>query len=43
MLLTESTDPDKTKDYIKKMRARDEFLSVNWGTICPLLDMEGLD
>lgn len=43
MLLTESVDPEKTKDYIKKMRNRDEFLGSNWGTLCPLLDMEGLD
>ena len=43
MLLTESADPEKTKDYIKKMRSRDEFLGTNWGTLCPLLDMEGLD
>ena len=43
MLLTDSVDPDKTKDYIKKMRSRDEFLGTNWGTLCPLLDMEGLD
>lgn len=43
MLLTESTDVDRTKDYIKKMRSRDEYLSTNWGTICPLLDMKGKD
>ena len=43
MLLTESTDVDRTKDYIKKMRSRDEYLSANWGTICPLLDMKGKD
>ncbi|MDP2104038.1 MAG: Bro-N domain-containing protein [Candidatus Gracilibacteria bacterium] len=43
MLLTESTDVNRTKDYIKKMRSRDEYLSTNWGTICPLLDMKGKD
>ncbi len=31
-VLTESVNP---KDYIKKMRKRDEHLNFNWGTICP--------
>jgi len=30
-VLTESVNP---KDYIKKMRRRDELLDSNWGTIC---------
>ncbi len=29
--LTDSKDP---KQYIKKMRTRDEELKINWGTIC---------
>jgi DNA-damage-inducible protein D len=29
--LTDSTD---TKQYIKKIRKRDQALSSNWGTIC---------
>lgn len=35
-VLTESADP---KQYIKKMKARDEGLSVNWGTICTLVPL----
>ena len=31
-ILTDSVNP---KDYIKKMRRRDEQLNANWGTICP--------
>lgn len=38
--LTDSHDP---KQYIKKMRARDEFLSSGWGTICTPLPSIGLD
>ncbi|MCQ2116609.1 MAG: Bro-N domain-containing protein [Bacteroidales bacterium] len=38
--LTDSADP---KQYIKKMRARDESLNSNWGTICTLVQMVGLD
>ncbi len=34
-VLTESVN---TKDYIKKMRRRDELLNSNWGTICPPLN-----
>ena len=30
-VLTDSKDP---KQYIKKMKARDEELKINWGTIC---------
>lgn len=39
-ILTESKDP---KQYIKKMRARDEQLNLNWGTICTLVQMNGKD
>ena len=34
--LTDSNDP---KQYIKKMRSRDEGLNSNWGTICTPLEM----
>ena len=40
-LLTDSADP---KQYIKKMRSRDEGLKANWGTICtqvPLVSDDG--
>ncbi|OQX79777.1 MAG: phage antirepressor protein [Bacteroidetes bacterium 4484_276] len=36
-VLTESINP---KDYIKKMRRRDEQLNSNWGTICPPLKLK---
>ena len=39
-LLTESVD---TKQYIKKMRARDSSLDENWGTFCTLLELTALD
>lgn len=39
-VLSESTD---VKQYIKKMRARDSELSVNWGTICTPLDVVARD
>lgn len=39
-VLTESRDP---KQYIKKMRTRDNELSVNWGTICTPLEMTAKD
>jgi hypothetical protein len=39
-VLSESKD---VKQYIKKMRARDSELSVNWGTICTLLDVMAKD
>lgn len=39
-VLTDSKDP---KQYIKKMKARDPELNANWGTICTLLPLEGLD
>jgi len=34
--LTDSSDP---KQYIKKIRKRDEPLNNNWGTICTLLEL----
>lgn len=33
------TDSTNVKQYIKKMRARDLELSVNWGTMCTLLEV----
>jgi len=33
------TDTVDAKDYIKKMKKRDEALNSNWGTICPLVEM----
>lgn len=39
-VLVESSDP---KQYIKKMRARDPELSVNWGTICTPVQMPTVD
>lgn len=39
-VLSESNDP---KQYIKKMRTRDPELSVNWGTICTLVQMTAAD
>ena len=39
-ILTDSADP---KQYIKKMRMRDEELNSNWGTICTPLQMIGRD
>jgi prophage antirepressor-like protein len=38
--LTDSNDP---KQYIKKMRSRDESLNLNWGTICTPIEMIALD
>lgn len=38
--LTNSKD---TKQYVKKMRARDKELSVNWGTLCTLLEIVSKD
>lgn len=37
------TDSDDVKQYIKKMRMRDEELSVNWGTICTPLQVISKD
>ena len=39
-ILTESKDP---KQYIKKMRSRDEQLNLNWVTICTPVQMVGKD
>lgn len=39
-ILTDSAD---VKQYIKKIRARDLELSVNWGTFCTLLDITSKD
>ena len=33
------TDSSDVKQYIKKMRARDNELSVNWGTFCTHLEI----
>ena len=38
--LTDSADP---KQYIKKLRSRDEGLNTNWGTICTPVEMIALD
>lgn len=38
--LTDSKDP---KQYIKKMRSRDQELYNNWGTICTPVKMKALD
>ena len=37
------TNSSNTKDYIKKMRKRDEMLNDNWGTNCPLIEMIAKD
>ena len=37
------TDSNDVKQYIKKMRSRDEELNLNWGTICTPLQMLGKD
>lgn len=39
-ILTDSNDP---KQYIKKIRSRDEMLNMNWGTICTPVQMIALD
>lgn len=39
-VLTYSADP---KQYIKRMKSRDEMLKSNWGTICILLAMRSED
>lgn len=38
--LTDSSDP---KQYIKKMRMRDESLNFKWGTFCTPVEMMALD
>ena len=40
LVLTDSTDP---KQYIKKMRSRDEALDANWGTTCTPLALTAPD
>ena len=37
------TDSVNIKDYMKKMRKRDEELSLNWGTLCPPLELIAAD
>ena len=37
------TDSADTKQYIKKMRTRDDALNSNWGTICTPLPMTAAD
>lgn len=39
-VLTDSADP---KQYIKRMKSRDEILKSNWGTICTLVPMRSED
>jgi len=39
-ILTNSLDP---KQYIKKMKSRDQELKNNWGTICTPLEMLAKD
>ena len=39
-ILTETVD---AKDYIKKIKRRDPELYSNWGTICPLVEMQAAD
>lgn len=37
------TDTVNVNDYIKKMKKRDSQLNANWGTICPMVEMEVAD
>jgi DNA-damage-inducible protein D len=37
------TDSVNIKDYIKKMRKRDAALNINWGIICPPLELVAAD
>lgn len=37
------TDTVDAKGYIKKMKKRDDALNFNWGTICPLVEMDAAD
>ena len=39
-VLTDSADP---RQYIKKIKSRDEMLKLNWGTICTLVAMRSED
>ena len=36
-------ETSNVKDYIKKMKKRDAELNSNWGTICPLVQMQAAD
>jgi len=36
-------ETSNVKDYIKKMKKRDKELNSNWGTICPLVQMQAAD
>lgn len=38
--LTNSANP---RQYVKKMRSRDQSLNVNWGTICTQVKMAAAD
>ena len=42
-IVTALTDTVDAKDYIKKMKKRDPELNSNWGTICPLVEMQAAD
>jgi prophage antirepressor-like protein len=42
-IVTALTDSKDAKQYIKKMRQRDEPLNSNWGTICTPLELVALD
>ncbi len=37
------SETPNVKDYIKKMKKRDAELNFNWGTVCPLVEMEAAD
>lgn len=37
------TETPNVKDYIKKIKKRDSELNSNWGTICPLVQMQAAD
>jgi len=37
------TDTVNVKDYIKKLRKRDDELDSYWGTNCPLVEMTAAD
>ncbi len=39
-ILTDSVD---VKQYIKKLKSRDQELNINWGTICTLVEMKAKD
>lgn len=37
------TETPNVKDYIKKIKKRDSELNSNWGTLCPLVQMQAAD